>query len=278
MDASDLSGMPYSDIFHQANQQLRFSWLRPVDAAYYDALDKTEWHDEATLSFTEWQDAVRRLGYDPARIKWNSRSTGLRLYFYQGEYATVELHFISPSWLDNSMSLNALKADDLARELFVEKKNYAIYFFAEFNLFALDYFEKYVEQIPESERYEAFKDMYVMCEYGFDHIDPALLDAMFALSDNTDAIAELIADGYGEMLTIYRGAGKVSTPLETAFSWTTSLDVARRFAHTFARGTVYMAHVPRARIIDYIQDRNESEIWVRYSDLENITVLESDSD
>lgn len=65
MDASDLSGMPYSDIFHQANQQLRFSWLRPVDAAYYDALDKAQWGEEATLSFSEWRDAVRRLGYDP---------------------------------------------------------------------------------------------------------------------------------------------------------------------------------------------------------------------
>jgi len=76
------------------------------------------------------------------------------------------------------------------------------------------------------------------------------------------------------MLTIYRGEGDLSTPIEDAMSWTLSKEVAMFFAKRFSsKGTCYKAKVYLQDIYDYLPERNEQEILVDFCSLENIKKL-----
>lgn len=265
--------MSMSDIFREANAPFRLDNLRVVDAEYFATLPTDDWDDGAPMTFDMWQDAMRERGFDPARITWNPDATMLRRFYYTGEYMSVELHHLNPRHLDLFPSTieNALGADEHWKRVFLEEKDYALYFFFEFNPFPMDYFQRHFDQIDEAERYEAFRSMYMSCEYGFGHLDRDLLERVFPLADRDATRAALEADGHtGETLTVYRGEGSLSTPYATSYSWTTSLKTAKWFATRFGEGRVYRATVKRDAVIDYIQERNESEVLVRPTDLERI--------
>lgn len=268
--------MNYSDVYFQANEQLLLKNLVAIDEEHYEQVNKEYWDaDYATLTFEEWKEVMASTGYDVKRIKRNANMNTMRQYFYEGEYLTVEINTLDPGWLSNEFTISCLKADDYGKNLF-ENKTYSLYFFSEQNLFAIDYFHRHYDKIAVEDRYEAFKSMYVHCNYGFNLFDKDLLDNVFSLADNQQAVQELkdnkkVKDGY---LTIYRGMGERSTRLEDAYSWTLSRAVAERFAHHFGRGKVYQAKVDVNNILDYISDRNEEEIWVKFDALKELQLID----
>lgn len=264
--------MSISDIFREANTSIFLERLRPVDADYFATLDTSDWANGEPMDFAMWQDAMRNLGLDPSRIHWNPDATMVRLYFYTGEYMSAEILHLNPTYLVEPFGSTEriIGADEHWRKVFLEEKNYAIYFFIEFNQFAISYFHRHVDKIDEDARYNAFRDMYLSCEYGFRGIDRDLAERMFRLADK-DAVARTLDEaGHGDTVTIYRGEGSLSTPYTETYSWTTSLKTAKWFAHRFGDGNVYRAEVARDAIIDYIDDRNESEVWVRPRDLKRV--------
>lgn len=266
--------MNYADIYFQSNEQLFLKNLLPIDEKHFEGMNKSYWDSEyAELDFSGWQDVMTQYGYDVNRIKRNVNPNTMRQYFYEGEYITVELNTLDPSWLTNEFSLGYLKADDMAKELF-ESKDYTLYFFSEQNLFAIDYFHRHYDKIATEDKYQAFKTMYLYCNYGFEHFDKGILAEVFGLSDSKSSIKELTKKTNGSTLTIYRGMGERSTPLEDAYSWTLSLSVAQRFAHHFSRGEVYQATVDICDVIDYIEERNEEEVWVRFDSLQELKKIE----
>lgn len=268
--------MNFSDLYFQANKQFFLNDLVPLDKDFFAEMNRSHWEEPYSLmSFEKWKEELESNGYDVNRIRRSSHPEGLRQFFYVGEYWTVELQILDPSWLTTEFGLGYLRADELGREL-LEQKNYTMYFFSENNLFAIDYFHKHVDKIAPEDRYEAFKSMYIHCNYGFDAFDQALLKQVFSLNENNEAIKELHELSEEGYITVYRGEGARSTGIESAYSWTLSRDVARRFAHHFERGRVYKAKVHLNDAIDYIDERNEKEVWVRYSDLVDVELIEGE--
>lgn len=266
--------MNYSDIYFQSNEQLFLKNLLPIDEKHFEEMNKSYWNSEyAELDFSEWRDVMTQSGYDVNRIKRNINLNTMRQYFYEGEYITVEINTLDPSWLTNDFTIGCLKADDMAKELF-ESKNYTLYFFSEQNLFAIDYFHRHYEKIETEDKYQAFKTMYLYCNYGFEYFDKDILSEVFTLADSEDSIEKLKNKTNEQLLTIYRGMGDRSTPIDSAYSWTLSLSVAQRFAHHFSRGKVYQAKVNINDVIDYIEERNEDEVWVRFDSLQNVLIIE----
>ena len=268
--------MSHADIYFQANEQLQLKNLASIDEEYFNSVDKSYWDESTqTLSYQEWQDVLSQKGYEINRIKRNLNTASIRQFFYQGEYLTPEINTIDPSWLLNEFTISCLKADKYGKEEF-EKGEYTLYFFSERNLFAIDYFLRHYDKIAKEDLYSAFKNLYVYCNYGFELFPQDKLDEIFAVADNKEGVTELreadIVDEEG-YLTIYRGEGKRSTALERAYSWTLSLDIANRFGHHFEKGKTYTAKVKLEKIIDYISERNEEEVWVRYTDIEDLQEL-----
>lgn len=270
--------MSHADLYFHANEQLLLKNLVPIEEGFFNELNKTYWNEEYQhLSFDEWKQVLSQNGYDVNRIKRNVNLKSMRQFFYEGEYLTPEINSLDPDWLLSPFTIPCQKVDGMAKADF-EKGNYIMYFFSENNLFAIDYFIRHFDKIEEVQLYTAFKSLYVHCNYGFEYFPEHILSAVFSKADNREGLkvleeADLIdEDGY---LTIYRGEGERSTPLKKAYSWTTSPEIANRFGHFFANGKVYQGKVKAERILDFIDDREEDEVWVRFSDIEEMQELSS---
>jgi hypothetical protein len=79
----------------------------------------------------------------------------------------------------------------------------------------------------------------------------------------------------GDSFTLYRGVNRDGNP--HGFSWTTSIDIARRFANMFGlEGTVYSIVVPRSDVYAYIHEsgRTEHEMLLLLNGDEPLTAVE----
>ncbi|WCK57482.1 hypothetical protein PP175_25795 (plasmid) [Aneurinibacillus sp. Ricciae_BoGa-3] len=268
--------MDFGDFYFSANEQLRLADLLPVGERYYKSFPKSTWKAEyQSLSFNEWKRLLNENGYDTNRIKYNKNLNSIRNLFYVGDYFTQDIGTVDPTWLLNEIGIKRLKADEQAKKAF-EKKDYSLIFFPEWNMFAIDYFIKLYKEIDKVQLYEVFKEVYTLSNYGFSMFPEEILEEVFLHAPTQDAIKILKRlnitdkDGY---ITVYRGEGKRSTPVEEAYSWTLSKSIATKFAHHFGVGNVYQAKVKLEKIIDYDNERNEEEILVRYRDIEEVTIV-----
>ena len=141
-----------------------------------------------------------------------------------------------------------VKNKDFEPILFLLEKSYRLQAYK--NIFNL---------IPDNKKYDIFINVYISAEYGFDDISEDFLDEILEYTPTKEFI-EL-----NNEIIIYRGEGEKSTNKENALSWTTDLKIAKFFATRFKdNGKIYKAKVKKKDIIDYIQDRGESEILVKY--------------
>lgn len=121
--------------------------------------------------------------------------------------------------------------------------------------------------------YKLFFTNYAESDYGFGNITPdtikAVLDAKTA--EDKEETGLKIAD-LSDTVKIYRGGNTASTPWEKAFSWTLDVNIANFFACRRGSGEGYLveAEVAKKDIIEYLDGRNEQEVFVNP---DNVKVL-----
>lgn len=90
--------------------------------------------------------------------------------------------------------------------------------------------------------------------------------SMFRQADKTELMDEREIQALEEMdeeITIYRGVTSLNAKKIRALSWTTNYETAYWFAHRFGEdGTVYEAHIKKAHIFAFFDQRNESEVII----------------
>ncbi|WCF11649.1 metal-dependent phosphohydrolase (plasmid) [Paenibacillus thiaminolyticus] len=127
-------------------------------------------------------------------------------------------------------------------------------------------FLKYFNDIPMEQRYDVFRAIYHRLEYGFHMINDEVWDQLSVLrqySDNWKVSLGLLHKEHGEEIRIYRGSNSKSAPLNKAWSWTTSKEVAQFFATRFSsNGVIYETSIPINKVFDYLPNRGEAEILV----------------
>lgn len=139
-------------------------------------------------------------------------------------------------------------------------------------------FEYYYEHVKPEDKYALFMDTYIHQEYGFTWFQKDIVQDAFASQPEAvrnQAIEKLTAElsvTADDRITVYRGMGTESTPVDEAMSWT----IAERTAHFFANrlgegGYVVKGEVAVKDVIDYLTGRNESEVIVLP---EHVTVLD----
>lgn len=130
-------------------------------------------------------------------------------------------------------------------------------------------FEHFFPKIPVRKKYELFLSVYIHQEYGFSYYsDGVIEEALSSQPEESRAEAqsqlkrELGVDS-GAEITIYRGMGEASTPLEKTMSWTLSEKTAYYFANRLGiEGYVVRGKVLLEHVIDYVTSRNEQEVLV----------------
>ena len=137
---------------------------------------------------------------------------------------------------------------------------------------------QYLKMVLESGRndvdiYELFSNVYFSSDFGFNEFEPELIRYVIqqrskeSLLETHDKIKN-----FPEKMCLYRGEGPKSTPHEKAFSWTTDINCAYKFACRYGEdgAKIITAEANRGDIIEYITTVNEDEIFI---DPENVRVV-----
>lgn len=127
---------------------------------------------------------------------------------------------------------------------------------SEFQMSLMDYYLS-THSIQD---YSSFIDMYAHNEYNFSQLSRDKLNLIFQQPHKK--IGQKFIETLPETVTIYRGEGDKSTPVDKALSWTLSKEVAMFFAckNSNTGASIYTAQIKREAILDYLDGRNENEI------------------
>ena len=122
-------------------------------------------------------------------------------------------------------------------------------------------FERRYKQIEPDQVFSVWCAIHTRIDYANGMWDPEVLNYVFSHAPQTD-LPETDQDG---VITIYRGIGEKSQPLEHAISWTTDPVCALWFANRSARGTgLVYAKVRPEQILAYNPGyRGEHEVILR---------------
>jgi hypothetical protein len=127
------------------------------------------------------------------------------------------------------------------------------------------YMEMY-DEIPDSQKYDTFIELYVRSEFGFEMFPMNFLKDVFSkrkLSSEWKKSMDKFKKETknAEEVTIYRGVGSKST--QDGMSWTLSKKTAKFFADRFGqKGKVMEKTVKASDVLDYLDNRGESEVLI----------------
>ena len=137
---------------------------------------------------------------------------------------------------------------------------------------------QYLKMVLESGRndvdiYKLFLNVYFSSDFGFNEFGTELIRYVIqqrskeSILETQDKIKNL-----PEKMCLYRGEGSKSTPHEKAFSWTTDINCAYKFACRYGEDSakIITAEAHRDDIIEYVTTVNENEIFI---DPENVRVI-----
>jgi hypothetical protein len=138
-------------------------------------------------------------------------------------------------------------------------------------------FMEILPRVPEEMVYSLFRKVYTEGYSGFDESDWEQARKILKTNKDRTVIEPLKTDEEG-YVTIYRGVGSKSSPLDKTFSWTISLNVAIKFAMMYGSlsGQVYKAKVKKENIHDFLQERDEEEVLIfpeNVVDIEDLGLL-----
>lgn len=119
---------------------------------------------------------------------------------------------------------------------------------------------------PCPELYDAFLNVYTLCNTGAHVLGPDAIKRLIACKskEQRERTAAALSSFPGDVLEVYRGEGSESTFFETACSWT--MDIRKAYFFASWRGSdgasVLTGKVGKNSIIEYVDDRSESEVIV----------------
>lgn len=178
-------------------------------------------------------------------------------YCYLNETVLVEIYEMSEEYFKNFKVKEMITQREKLHKECIKNNNYEKLFWLIDKPLRFKIYQELFNQIPDNQKYEIFKDIYMSSEYGFNELSRDFLEQVFKYNNSNKNWFK------DEIITIYRGEDTKSTPYAEAYSWTTNLKVAEKFANRFSNeGIIYEGKVKQKNILDYIEDKNENEILV----------------
>jgi hypothetical protein len=217
----------------------------------------------------EFQEAVDYLGIDPIHLYYNPKDIIAPIMYWDGP-------IYEP--FHGGLNMEALKMMRVKDRLdykkkdvkkFLDSKDYDRLFTFMDKKILIPSFIKMYDDIPDKDKYEIFKDLYVRSEYGFQSFPLEIIKDCFSkrkLSvdwkkriEEFNKTIKLNSDG---TLTVYRGENVDSAKGDDAFSWTLNKKTAKFFADRFSKGSgrITEKDIKPEEVIDFLEDRGEAEI------------------
>lgn len=128
--------------------------------------------------------------------------------------------------------------------------------------------------IPDN-LYAFFMRTYILSDYGFDISKESLKTIIEHKTEEQKEITKNKLKKLPEMVTIYRGQTIVGTKIENAHSFSINVNIANFFATRYGKkdAKIIKAVVPRNKIIEVIDCREEDEVFVNFEDIEIVSEI-----
>ena len=217
----------------------------------------------------EFDEAVEYLDIDPEFLYYNPKDIISPIMYWDGP-------IYEP--FHGGLNMEALKMMRVKDRLdykkkdvkkFLDSKDYDRLFTFMDKKILIPSFVKMYDDIPDKDKYEIFKDLYVRSEYGFQTFPIEIIKDCFSkriLSSEwkkrIEEFNKTVKLNPDESLTVYRGENVDSAKGDDAFSWTLNKKTAKFFADRFSKGSgrIIEKDIKPEEVIDFLEDRGESEV------------------
>lgn len=192
-----------------------------------------------------------------------SSTVGIHSFWYIDGFVYVPLPNLDSAVVNMFLNKEAVEENKKRLQKLWDSADYSAFFSMIEAQFGFDIFFTHIDGIGGDKQYEIFRELYTRNEYGFQEIDPDLINKLFSLNPDYSFRKNLLVEPDG-FVTIYRGTQSESASPEDAYSWTLDFTVATQFAIRFNSNEcgIYQARVRPEGITDYIQSRGEEEILI----------------
>lgn len=217
----------------------------------------------------EFDEAIEYLQIDPENLYYNPKDIIAPIMYWDGPIYEPLHGGLNMETLKMMRVKDRLDYKRKETEKWLSSKNYDRLFSMMDKKILIPSFIKMYDDIPDNKKYEIFKDLYVRSEYGFQSFPIEIITDCFSkrkLSsewkkrmDEFSSIAKKNPDG---TITLYRGENVDSAKGDDAFSWTLDKKTAKFFADRFNKGLgkIIQKQIDSKEVIDYLDDRGESEV------------------
>lgn len=184
-------------------------------------------------------------------------------YFYQRDFVFIHI------WDLALPSLEMLKIKELINQMHermnaaIRKNDYKQVFHLIEKKARIPMYIKHFSSLPDEQKYDIFRYVYESSEYGFHLLTAEFLSHVYSychLSEQWKQSMDLLKRKCSnhDHVIVYRGENSLSAPIDQAYSWTLSRQIAQFFATRFTEtGFIYKSKVHISDILDYLPKEEE---------------------
>ena len=249
--------------------------LRQVRGSFtnYQAMNEEFFKEnsDGSITYEEFGKLLNEYGLDIGKIIVDPERKINNVYYADSERPLyMDIYLTKELLLEERFGLPTAEKRAEQQAEMIRENNYSVFYLIAVpkGLHIYD-FQKRVTQIPDSQVFEVWSDIHRNLDYANGQWSETVLDYVFSKAPRPKEMPEINEKG---TVTIYRGVGSQSAPLETAISWSTNHRNALWFANHNGLGTaVYKAEVQLQDIIAWFPGiHNENEIIVKKGSIMNI--------
>lgn len=223
--------------------------------------------------FTETEFQSFMAGVDPKNIYYIPSMAASAIYFNRETLAVCPCH-IELMWMAFQNGENKLPG--MLRAIASIEEDVANMKFSSSLMVVPDgarceYFNMLLKKFPDGGKsipdlFQLFFSFYTKSDFGSQKLDQDVLQKIMQSQQPKDIMATKSAlKKFPDVLTIYRGGSNdISTPAESAHSWTLDISIANFFASRLGTGRGYIAKgtIPKDKVLFYNFNRDEQEVFV----------------
>ena len=181
------------------------------DVSYYESIEKYEIVKKI----------IEQAGGNADNIYVTNASFENIFYVEQENGVYISISPLSAEYLDLMDFVTRLPAIRDEQKRLLQEKNYDMFYFYMPKAMQVFDFEHRYKQIETEKVADVLMQIYSRLDFGFSQLNPDVISYVASYAPKIDS---------KKKITIYRGEGTNSTPLEKAYSWTTDFNVALWFA------------------------------------------------
>lgn len=219
---------------------------------------------ESEENYKECRENLTLCGCNPDNVYVTDAPYNNVFYAEPDNGIYIEMSPLCPSMI-NVLHLDRLQDFRNRQNQSLSERNFELFYARIPKPLRIYDFQKRWESIPEYQLPDVWLDIHTSLDYGFSAWDKYILDVVFRLAPKQTG---------EDYLTVYRGEGSLSSPIENGYSWTTDINTALWFAAKGEGRRIWTGRVQRKEILFFVNRPDEKEVILRPESVKNLSELD----